>query len=97
MTPAEQAEFMRPTLEKYEHESSCYYLERAAVGRRSNRSARDARDAGARDRRVAQRGNPAGDQFRRVQDVSIVTQALSLANSGEDNTLTLTLNNIEIC
>ena len=25
MTPAEQAEFMRPTLEKYEHESSCYF------------------------------------------------------------------------
>jgi len=25
MTPAEQADFTRPTLEKYEHESSCYY------------------------------------------------------------------------
>jgi acetyl-CoA carboxylase carboxyltransferase component len=25
MTAPEQAEFMRPTLEKYEHESSCYY------------------------------------------------------------------------
>ncbi|MGZ3621119.1 MAG: carboxyl transferase domain-containing protein [Candidatus Binataceae bacterium] len=25
MTPAEQAEFMRPTLAKYEHESSCYF------------------------------------------------------------------------
>ncbi|MBF6568463.1 MAG: methylcrotonoyl-CoA carboxylase [Candidatus Binataceae bacterium] len=25
MTPPEQAEFMRPTLEKYERESSCYY------------------------------------------------------------------------
>ncbi|MGH7935340.1 MAG: carboxyl transferase domain-containing protein, partial [Candidatus Binataceae bacterium] len=25
MTPAEQAEFTRPTLEKYEYESSCYY------------------------------------------------------------------------
>ncbi|HVN88277.1 MAG TPA: carboxyl transferase domain-containing protein [Candidatus Binataceae bacterium] len=25
MSPEEQAEFVRPTLEKYEHESSCYY------------------------------------------------------------------------
>jgi len=25
MPPAEQAEFTRPTLEKYEQESSCYY------------------------------------------------------------------------
>ena len=58
MTAAEQKEFLRPTLEKYELESSVLLFERAPVGRRRARSNRDPRSTGAGHRRVDERAYP---------------------------------------
>ena len=58
MTAAEQKEFLRPTLEKYELESSCYYSSARLWDDGVIDPRRDARSAGARHRGVAQRGDP---------------------------------------
>ena len=63
MTDAEQKEFLRPTLEKYELESSVLLFERAAMGRRRARSGRDARGAGAGHRGLDERADPGARGF----------------------------------